>query len=65
MSKVLYIQASPGEDRSKSHKVADGFIGFEDIRSIVIEPTLHGEPEAAENQVADLLAGAVALAKAF
>jgi len=42
-----------------------GFIGFEDIRSIVIEPTLHGGPDVAEQKTAEALAGAASLAETF
>ena len=42
-----------------------GFIGFEDVRSIVVEPTLHGGPEVAEQKTAAALAEALSLAETF
>ena len=42
-----------------------GFIGFTDVQSIVIEPTLMGGPEVAQEKVDDGKARAVELAKAF
>ena len=42
-----------------------GFIGFEDVRSIVIEPTLHGGPEVADQKTDEALAEAAALVETF
>ena len=41
------------------------FIGFEDIRSIVVEPTLMAGPDTAEEQTAAAVARARALAETF
>jgi len=72
---ILLVQASGGDYSAPEAAALDhqrsylaqvlGFIGFEDIHSIVIEPTLHGGPEVAEQKTADALARARALAETF
>jgi len=57
---------SPGVDHQKPYMdLILGFIGFKDIRSIVIEPTLAGGPDEAKRQHADAIARARELAASF
>jgi len=42
-----------------------GFIGFTDIRTIVIEPTLQGGPDVAQQKVDEAIKNAVHLASSF
>ena len=41
--------------QTKYVELAFGFIGFKDIRSVVVEPTLQGGPELAKTQVAEAI----------
>ncbi len=42
-----------------------GFIGFSDIRTVVVEPTLHGGPEVAEAKLREAIQHVEALAGSF
>ena len=42
-----------------------GFMGFENIQSIVVEPTLHGSPEDIEKMIGSSIEKAKAIAKDF
>jgi FMN-dependent NADH-azoreductase len=41
--------------QTKYVELAFGFIGFKDIRSVVVEPTLQGGPELAKTRVAEAI----------
>ena len=63
-----YPAGSEGEGfdfQSKYLNLVFGFIGFTDIRTIVIEPTLMGGPEVAEQKRTDAVEKAKEMAKAF
>ena len=72
---ILLVQASGGDYSAAETAALDhqrsylaqvlGFIGFEDIQSIVIEPTLHGGPDVAQQKTADAVARAQTLAETF
>ncbi len=51
--------------QSKYLNLAFGFIGFTDIRTLMIEPTLMGGPEVAEQKRAEALEKARSMAKEF
>ena len=42
-----------------------GFMGFEDIRSVTVEPTIMGGPDVAEQKLTEAIAQAKGLAEAF
>ena len=63
-----YPPGSEGEGfdfQTKYLNLVFGFIGFTDIRTLVIEPTLMGGPEVAEQKRAESLAKAKEMARAF
>ena len=63
-----YPEGTPGEayDFQKRYlELALGFIGFTDIKSVVVEPTLMGGPDVAAARQAAAIAKAKALAAAF
>lgn len=55
----------PFELQKKYLEVILGFIGFSDIRSVVIEPTLMGSPEVAQAKLTAAIAQAEGMAKGF
>ena len=63
-----YPEGTPGEayDFQKKYlELALGFIGFTDIKSVVVEPTLMGGPEVAAKRRAQAIAEAQEIAKGF
>lgn len=63
-----YPPGTPGADMDFQRRYLEmilGFIGFDDIRTIVIEPTLMGGPERAANARSAALARAAELGAAF
>ncbi len=53
------------ELQKKYLEVILGFIGFTDIQSVVVEPTLMGGPEVAESKLTEAIAKAKEMAKGF
>ncbi len=63
-----YPEGTPGEayDFQKRYlELVLGFIGFTDIRSVVVEPTLMGGPEMAAVRTAEAIAKAQEIATSF
>jgi FMN-dependent NADH-azoreductase len=63
-----YPAGTPGEafDFQKKYlELALGFMGFTDIKSVVVEPTLMGGPDVAEARRAAAIVKAQAIAKSF
>ncbi|HUT32329.1 MAG TPA: NAD(P)H-dependent oxidoreductase [Planctomycetota bacterium] len=63
-----YTEGTPGEayDFQKKYlELALGFIGFTEIKSVVVEPTLMGGPDVAAAKQAEAIAKAKALAASF
>lgn len=63
-----YPEGTPAEAYDLQKKYVEtilGFIGFSDIRSVVVEPTLMGGPDVAARRQAEAVARARALAGAF
>lgn len=63
-----YPAGTPGEAYDLQKKYLDlalGFIGFTNIQTILVEPTLHGSPEDVEKMVADCKKQAITLAEKF
>jgi FMN-dependent NADH-azoreductase len=63
-----YAEGSGGETFDLQKKYIElifGFIGFTDIRTVVIEPTLQGGPDIAQQKVEEAVKNAVQLAAEF
>ena len=58
--------ASAGYDFQKRYmELTLGFMGFKDVKSIIVEPTLAGGPQAAQAKRSAAIAKAIELAKGF
>lgn len=57
--------AEPFDLQKKYLELILGFIGFTDIRSVVVEPTLAGGPDVAKQKVAEAIEKAKQMAKEF
>ncbi len=63
-----YPEGTPDEAYDYQKKYLElilGFIGFTDIRSVVVEPTLMGGPDVAAKRTAEAVAKAQQMAKSF
>ena len=63
-----YPESTPGEAFDLQKKYIDlifGFMGFENIQSIVVEPTLHGDPEDIQKMIDVSIEKARSIAETF